>query len=193
MDYNTQEARTMSHEEMIEKLKNAAGVDAQEAERALEKNDWDLFDAMVALEREGKAAKLGAEVHTTAGASDDEPSAPQRVKNSAKEKTENGVGATIKKLLLAMVKTAFVVSRKDEELLRFPTLLLVLLALFGFWFTIPAMLIGMALGCRYRFEGRGETSAAANRAMDDIQSMVYSAREKVEQTVKENKNKAREK
>ena len=191
MDHKTQEEKsTMSHEDMIEKLKNAAGVDAQEAERALEANEWDLFDAMVALEREGKAAKLGAEVHTTAGASGGEGAAPQRVKNSARG---NGFWASVKKLLHTLAKTAFVVSRKDEELLRFPTLLLALLALFGFWFTIPVLLIGMALGCRYRFEGKGETSAAANRAMDDIQAMVYSAREKVEQTVKENKNKAREK
>lgn len=183
-----EEKNTMSHEEMIEKLKNAAGVDEQEAERALEANEWDLFDAMVALEREGKTAKLGAEVHTAAGEPGEEFAAPRRVKNSVKE---NGFWTSMKKLLHTLAKTAFVVSRKDEELLRFPTLLLVLLALFGFWFTIPALLIGMALGCRYRFEGKGETSAAANRAMDDIQAMVYSAREKVEQTVKENKNKSK--
>ena len=191
MDQKTQETRTMTHEEMIEKLKNTAGVDAQEAERALEANEWDLFDAMVALEREGKTARLGAEVHTVAGETRDEGEAPQRVKNSANKSNAGSMGTTIKQLLRTLAKTAFVVTRRDEELLRFPTLLLVLLALFGFWVTIPALLIGMALGCRYRFEGKGETSAAANRAMDDISTMVYSAREKVEQTVKENKNKTR--
>ena len=191
MDQKVQEAKVMTHEDMIEKLSRTAGVDAQEAERALEANDWDLFDAMVSLEREGKTARMGAEVHTVVGEPCDEQDAPRRVKNSAKENGAGNFWATVKKLLRTMAKTAFVVSRKDEELLRFPTLLLALLAIFGFWFTVPALLIGMALGCRDRFEGKGETSAAANRAMDDISTMVYSAREKVEQTVKENKNKAK--
>ena len=113
------------------------------------------------------------------------------MKNSAGKANAGSFWTTFKALLHKMARTAFVVVRKDEELLRFPTLLLALLAIFGFWFTVPALLVGMALGCRYRFEGKGETSAAANRAMDDIQAMVYSAREKVEQTVKESKNKAK--
>ena len=120
-----------------------------------------------------------------------ETGAERPVKNSAGKANAGSFWTTFKALLHKMARTAFVVVRKDEELLRFPTLLLALLAIFGFWFTVPALLVGMALGCRYRFEGKGETSAAANRAMDDIQAMVYSAREKVEQTVKESKNKAK--
>lgn len=191
MEQNAQEKKMMTNEEMIEKLSRAAGVDPKDAERALEANEWDLFDAMIALEREGKTEKSGADVQTVIGEACDESEAPRRVTNSAKKNGEGGFRETVKNLLHKLMKTAFVVERKGEELLRFPTLLLVLLALFGFWFTIPALLIGMALGCRFRFEGKGETSAAANRAMDDIQSMVYSAREKVEQTVKEKRSQAK--
>ena len=188
MDYKFQEDKKMTNQDMIEKLSRTAGVSAQDAERALEANDWDLFDAMVALEREGKTEKSGADVRTVVGEICDEGEAPRRVKNSAKK---SGAGNTIvpgfKRLIKKLAKTSFVVTRRDEELVRFPTLLLVLLLIIGFWLTLPALIVGMALGCRFRFDDKSETGEAANKAMDDMQSFVYSVREKVEKTVKENK------
>lgn len=41
----------MERKEMIEKLMNKAKVSYEEAESALEKNNWDLLDAMIYLER----------------------------------------------------------------------------------------------------------------------------------------------
>ena len=44
----------MDHFEMVEKLRAKANVSYEEAKAALEKSDWDMLDALVLLESEGK-------------------------------------------------------------------------------------------------------------------------------------------
>ena len=44
----------MDHFEMVEKLRTKANVSYEEAKAALEKTDWDVLDALVLLENEGK-------------------------------------------------------------------------------------------------------------------------------------------
>ena len=47
--------------EKVEKLRERANVSYEEAKAALEANDWDLLDAMVALEKSGKTDSPGLE------------------------------------------------------------------------------------------------------------------------------------
>lgn len=44
----------MEHFELVEKLQAKTNVSFEEAKNALENNNWDLLDAIVALERDGK-------------------------------------------------------------------------------------------------------------------------------------------
>ena len=44
----------MDHFEMVEKLRTKANVSYEEAKAALEASDWDILDALVLLESEGK-------------------------------------------------------------------------------------------------------------------------------------------
>ena len=46
----------MDHFEMVEKLRTKANVSYEEAKAALEKTDWDVLDALVLLEGEGKVS-----------------------------------------------------------------------------------------------------------------------------------------
>ena len=56
----------MERYEMAELLSQKAGVSLEEARQALEENDWDMLDAMVALERAHKTADGGVHVETGA-------------------------------------------------------------------------------------------------------------------------------
>ena len=53
----------MDHYEMVEILRNKANVTYEEAKAALEASDWDMLDALVLLESEGKVN--GAPEYTT--------------------------------------------------------------------------------------------------------------------------------
>ena len=44
----------MDQMEKVDRLRERANVTYEEAKAALEANNWDLLDAMVALEKEGK-------------------------------------------------------------------------------------------------------------------------------------------
>ena len=44
----------MEHIEMVEKLMEKANVSYAEAKQALENNNWDMLDALIELERQGK-------------------------------------------------------------------------------------------------------------------------------------------
>ena len=47
--------------EKVEKLSQKANVSMEDARAALEANNWDLLDAMIDLERQGKTASRGQE------------------------------------------------------------------------------------------------------------------------------------
>ena len=47
----------MDHFEMTEKLRERAQVSYEEAKEALELNEWDMLEAIVYLEREGKTRR----------------------------------------------------------------------------------------------------------------------------------------
>ena len=56
----------MTNYEMVELLRQKANVSYEEAKAALEASDWDLLDAIVLLEREGKVPENDARFSTKA-------------------------------------------------------------------------------------------------------------------------------
>ena len=56
----------MTNFEMVEKLRQTADVSYEEAQDALEKSSWDLLDAVLLLEREGKIPLTGGSYSTRA-------------------------------------------------------------------------------------------------------------------------------
>ena len=54
----------MEHIEMIEKLREKAGITREEAADALTRANWDMLEALVILEREGKVKPLTSSVVT---------------------------------------------------------------------------------------------------------------------------------
>jgi len=177
----------MERYEMAETLSRKAGVTLEEAREALAENEWDMLDAMIALERKNRPAQ--AEPVTVSGGQENAgytystPQLPQPVK-SAPEKDPvltNGFAELwgyIKKFILLLVNTMFTVTRKGRVLMSFPVIWLVVLLLCCFWVTVPAMVIGLFFGCKYRFEGKGTASDAVNKAMESLEDVVDGVKDK---------------
>lgn len=163
----------MEHYEMAELLSKKAGVSLEEARQVLSESDWDILDAMVALERRRGTAAGPVEVDRTDGAAYSEP---QPVKSAPKREPvfTNGFAMIwhyIKRLFQLSVETEFAVVRKDKTLLSVPVLVLAVLLVCCFWIMLPLLVIGLFVGCQYRFAGR-KAAAAANKAMDKLGNMV---------------------
>lgn len=172
----------MERYEMAELLSKKANVSLEEAKCALEENEWDMLDAMVALERKYRRSDDTVRVEGTAEAGE----APQPVTTKKKDEGHMGFKAgirelwrMIKKLFRITLDNDFCVRRFDNELLAVPVLVLIVLLIFCFWIILPLLLIGLFFGCRYRFEGHELGKPVVNKAMDKLGDVAEDIKEKL--------------
>ena len=169
----------MDRIEMVEKLRKRANVTYEEAKAALEASEWDLLDAIVKLEKEGKVEKAA---YTTKRESTEEErresgsSGSERPRGDGFERFMAFVGRAIKK----GNANSFCVLRHGEERFRLPVTALVLLLIFTFYLTLPLMVLGLFFGFHYRFAGPELGRDKINDAMEK----AAQAAEKVKEEVK---------
>lgn len=171
----------MERYEMAELLAKKAGVSLEEAKNALERNGWDMLDAMVDLERARNKART-VDVDPASGPEWDKQQAPRPVKNVSQKEPffTNGfrvIWDYIKRLGKLSVANDFVAVRRGKQLFRMPVLVILALAVCAFWFTIPALVIGLFCGVTYRFEGKELGKDAVNKAMENVTGMAEDIKE----------------
>lgn len=182
----------MEHFEMAELLSKKAGVSLEDARQALEENQWDMLDAMIALERKNKAEGKTVYVETEKNAGADsgesgysEPQQTHRVKNMGGDENMgfkagcSQIWHYIKRAFQITVENDFVIIRRDKRLLNMPVLALIVLLICCFWVTLPLLVIGLFCGCQYRFEGK-QVPAAVNKAMEKIDDVTDQIKEKLD-------------
>ena len=136
----------MDHYEMVETLRAKANVTYEEAKAALEASDWDMLDALVLLESEGKVN--GALEFTTKEKTDD---ARQTIRNGKGSLSK--LGAWIRKMIALGNQNQFVISRKGSELVAMPLTVMALLTVLVWPFSLIVLFAGFFLGTRYAFRG----------------------------------------
>lgn len=150
----------MEHFEMVEKLRQKANVSYEEAKTALEASDWDLLDALVYLESQGKVNAEKGDSFTTK--KEPQPKKPQEQDlRGAFSRFFSYVGELINKANSIILD----VRRGGKIILSIPLSVLILLLIFMFWWVVPLMVIGLFLGARYSFRG-SKAADGVNRAMD---------------------------
>ena len=184
----------MDKMEKVEKLRERANVSYEEAKDALEANNWDLLDAMVALEKAGRTTAPGQQQYST---SYDQQKEYVQVKEKVKPQKESRLGNTIgdvcRNILRICRDNAFCVTRHNEEILRLPLLAFVILLFLSWSISVPAMLIALLFDCRYSLEGKDDlkdANAFMNSVSDAAQNLkegYMSARNK-DQEANENRN-----
>ncbi|MDR3072829.1 MAG: ubiquitin [Clostridiales Family XIII bacterium] len=79
----------------------------------------------------------------------------------------------------------FEVFQRGNRIISIPTTVLVLLLIFGFWFVLPALLIGLFFGCRYRFRGPDLGREDINRVMDSAGETAENLKQSMKDTAEE--------
>lgn len=169
--------------ELVERLREKADVSYEEARAVLEEADGDLLDALILLERRGRipaGAPRGASYTTrpgTGGGDASDPAAPEEAPagdrprffglaltvGGRKEKTggsaqpeeeeKGGPWAFFQDLLRASLENRLEVWRGESLTTGVPLLILALLLVLAYWITLPLLLVGLLMGCRYRLAG----------------------------------------
>ena len=175
----------MTEYEKVEKLREKTGVSYEEARAALEENDWDLLNAIVALEKQGKVAPDTAS-HSTRTETDE--TTGHEEEKSGFSRRAAGVWSQIQRLIHIGNTNNFVVTRKDKLLLKLPVTALVLLVLFGHLWTLAVLAIGLFAGLRYSIEGEQLGTPQVNDVMDKAADAAKNVRETVEDSLRKNAN-----
>ena len=134
----------MDHYEMVEILRNKANVTYEEAKAALEASDWDMLDALVLLEGEGKVPEFTTK----------EKEETKTQYNTKAHKGLSGVWSWLKEMLKKGNNNQFVINRKGNELVAMPITVMALLMILVWRFSLILLFVGLFLGCRYSFRGQ---------------------------------------
>ena len=179
--------------EKVEKIVDKTGVSYEDAKKALEESGGDILDAMIILEKQHKIGGEKTAFYSTGDAMADKPedgpsdgpaemtsrntgsgSRREERKRERREGVEN-FKAEVKRILQLSIRNRFVVQRKGETLIAVPTLALIIMFIFIFWFTLILLIAGLFLGCRYSFEFKGKAADTVNdilgRAADTAETI----------------------
>jgi hypothetical protein len=161
----------MTNFEMVEKLREKANVSYEEAKEALERNNWDLLDAMVYLEQQGKVNHKGeAEYSTRQERSDAEESKEKRSKKNHNENL-NSFFQKVQDVVVRGFQRSFNISYKENTVLTIPLTILVIILLLVFKaipFLLVVALISYLCGVRFSISNKSnkQDQAAAARAKE---------------------------
>lgn len=168
--------------ELVEKLVEKTGVSYGEAKAMLEKTDWDILEAIIRLENEGrvqgaKTAQYSTNNETNEPNKEQSDSSTNDRRHQRRQNRENcETGENFKKSAKSFgdfLKDVFdkgnhnclLVHRKNDKIIELPVTAFVILLVFCFWVVIPLMVVGLFLGCRYSFSGNELGRDSVNNAM----------------------------
>ena len=181
--------------ELVEQLRKRADVSYEEARAVLEETDGDLLAALILLEQRGKIRSDGGQSARYSTRPGSEQTTPPPNEGPARPETAAGQSGweTFVSFLRRCVTNRFEVWRWEEPIVSIPLLIFILLVLLAFWISVPLLIIGLIMGCRYRFAGPdldgNEVSQAVNHAADTVSDAVGRARAQAEQAAHKKQSK----
>lgn len=159
----------MEQLEKVEKLREKANVSYEEAKEALEANNWDILDAMVYLEKQGKVNGPKVASYST----NNESYTDTEHQSSSQSSNDTSFGEIIGKFFAwcgKIIKKGnenhFQIERPNEKTVSMPVTVFVLLILFVPYVSIPLMVIGFFFGLKYSFRGVDVENRQVNDFMD---------------------------
>lgn len=178
--------------ELVEQLRKRADLSYEEARAVLEETGGDLLAALILLEQRGKIRPDGgASAHYSTKSSGQSAPPPPQEPDAAQ--TGGSFWGWFTDLLHRSVSNHFQVWRWGELLASIPLIIFVLLILLAFWISVPLLIVGLILGCRYRFAGpdldHSQVSQAVNRAADTVSDAVDRAKAQAEQAARQRQSK----
>ena len=162
----------MDKKEKIEVLMKKVNISYEEAEKALEECNWDVLDAVLKLEREGKVENN--EVTTIV-----------EVKQEEKKKEESfgGVGELIGRMFKFLGKfikkgneNYFEIRKNSEKPIRISLTISALLLIF---LSVPAvvlLIVGLFCGYKYSLAGKKVNYEGVNNVFEEVSKSADSVK-----------------
>ena len=169
--------------ELVEKLVEKTGVSYSEAKATLEKTDWDILEAIIRLESEGRVQGAKTSQYSTNNETSETKQEQSDSSTNGRHnhqhrrdrdncetgenfrKSAKSFGDFLKDVFDKGNHNCLLVHRKNDKIIELPVTAFVILLVFCFWVVIPLMVVGLFLGCRYSFSGNELGRDSVNNAM----------------------------
>ena len=167
----------MDHIDMVEKLREKTGLSYEEARAALERADWNLLDALIALEKEGKGT--AGSTYTTADSTESTKAAEENTTTvNASAPTFRDQLRKLWRWLVSLFhkgnRNYLCMERNGRRHFELPVTIAVILLLAVFWLCIVMLIIALLCGCRFRFTGPDLGNEKVNNVMDKASEVADS-------------------
>ena len=169
----------MTELEKVEKLREKADVSFAEAKEALDIAGGDVLDALIYLEKQGRATvPAGGGYFSGAGTPSPERQSAYRSEYSAEYNGESfkdvmkRLGRFLLKILRKGNSNFLDASKNGVVILACPVTGLVILMVFFFWIIVPLFILSLFFGVRYSFRGAELGKESINRVMDNASNVV---------------------
>lgn len=159
----------MEQFEKVEKLREKANISYEEAKAVLEACNWDMLDAIVYLEKQGKMNGPKDTSYTTHYQEPEHFDKNASQYNEEKSSFKDSLRKFFKwcgKIIKKGNTHYFDITRKGENILSIPITLFIIIILLAFWAVIVLLIVGLFFGFRYHFRGPELKADSINHAMD---------------------------
>ena len=170
----------MDNFEKIEQLVNKTDCSYEDAKATLEGCGWDMIDAIIKLEKEGKVKKESA-AYTEKPAAEAKPipeiTLDVKGNSSGNQDSTGNAGSSEKaskerfglwqKFKRMMSKNRLVIIKNNgQQLADLPIWIPIVALICFFWATLILAVIAIVVGCRFHFEGEDLGKININDTMD---------------------------
>ena len=170
----------MDNFEKIEQLVNKTDCSYEDAKATLEGCGWDMIDAIIKLEKEGKVKKESA-AYTEKPAAEAKPipeiTLDVKGNSSGNQDSTGNAGSSEKeskekfglwqKIKRMMSKNRLVIIKNNgQQLADLPIWIPIVALICFFWATLILAVIAIVVGCRFHFEGEDLGKININDTMD---------------------------
>lgn len=163
----------MTRLEMVEQIREKTNVTYDEAREALEKNNWDMLDAIVGIERMKQPISGSANEQSNANEATDVPAKKRVVRHYNSGEAADKIASVVKWLGTWIQKGERLrveILHKDEVLFSLSITTIAILFLLKWWLMTILVIAGLFTGYRFRFSGSTLLSKAANAAASKVES-----------------------
>ncbi len=184
----------MENFEKVEKLREKTGVSYEDAKKVLEQNNYDMLEAIIALEREGKVNTPKDGTYYT-GASQDMENvrkyelAQRQYAGSNQSNVKDGfkkIGDFFAKIFHKSMEIEFCINKDGVQKANVPLLVLIILVLGFFWITVPLIVIGLFFGFSYNFTGVDKVVVDVNDVCDKASQTAENIKNEFKKDEEEN-------
>ncbi|MCR5521915.1 MAG: DUF4342 domain-containing protein [Lachnospiraceae bacterium] len=170
----------MDNFEKVEKIREKTGVSYEEAKAALEANNYDLLDAVIYLEKQGKTNSSSAN-YSTGWDGHTNLLVTERPNSREKKRDASDSVGTFFSWIGSLIKKAwenkFVIEKNGREVGQMPVLILIALMFGFFWAVIPLLIVGLFFDFRYSFKGGSKIEVDLNEFCDKAKNAANDIRD----------------